>query len=65
MTARRNDDDWTSDLASEDGVRCAMMLCAIFATCCTEVFPRACRKTGRVDDAFLDDMVQETSHEDS
>jgi RNA polymerase sigma-70 factor (ECF subfamily) len=58
MTARRNDEDWTGDLASqdaalrEDAVRDLRdMLCRGLS--------RSLSKSGRVDDAFLEDVVQE------
>jgi RNA polymerase sigma-70 factor (ECF subfamily) len=60
MTARRDDDDWTSDLASEnvtlrdDAVRDLrdMLLRGL---------AKSLTKYGRVDDAFLEDVVQEAS----
>ena len=60
MTVRRNDDDWTSDLASadaslrEDAVRDLrdMLLRGL---------AKSLSKEGRVDDAFLEDVVQEVS----
>jgi RNA polymerase sigma-70 factor (ECF subfamily) len=60
MTARREDDDWTSDLASvdarmrDDAVRDLrdMLLRGL---------SRSLSNYGRVDDAFLEDVVQEAS----
>ena len=60
MTARRDDGDWTSDLASEDrslrddAVRDLrdMLLRGL---------AKSLTKYGRVDDAFLEDVVQEAS----
>jgi RNA polymerase sigma-70 factor (ECF subfamily) len=60
MTNRRNDDDWMSDLASmdvslrDDAVRDLrdMLLRGL---------SRSLSKDGRVDDAFLEDVVQEVS----
>jgi RNA polymerase sigma-70 factor (ECF subfamily) len=59
MTARRNDDQWAHDLASEDAaVRddavgdLRDMLCRGLA--------KSLPKSGRVDEAFLEDVVQET-----
>jgi RNA polymerase sigma-70 factor (ECF subfamily) len=59
MTARRNDEDWTHDLGSADGslrdgaVRDLRdMLCRGLA--------KSLSRSGRVDDAFLEDVVQES-----
>ncbi len=58
MTSRRDDEDWTRDLASqnaglrEDAVRDLLdMLCRGLS--------KSLSKSGRVDDAFLEDVVQE------
>jgi RNA polymerase sigma-70 factor (ECF subfamily) len=58
MTARRNDDDWTSDLASgdaalrDDAVRDLRdMLCRGLA--------KSLPSYGRIDEAFLEDVAQE------
>jgi RNA polymerase sigma-70 factor (ECF subfamily) len=60
MSAWRTDEDWTHDLMSEDtalrddAVRdlCDMLLRGL---------SKSLSKTGRVDDAFLEDIVQESS----
>jgi RNA polymerase sigma-70 factor (ECF subfamily) len=59
MTARRNDNDWTNDLASEDSASrddaardLRDMLCRGLA--------KSLSKHGRVDDAFLEDVTQES-----
>jgi RNA polymerase sigma factor (sigma-70 family) len=60
MIARRNDGEWTRDLASADvtlrdsavGDLCDMLFRAL---------AKSLSKSGRVDDAFLDDIVQEAS----
>lgn len=64
MAARRNDGDWTADLASaeaplrDDALRDLQdMLFRGLA--------KSLSKGGRVDDAFLEDVVQESVHEDS
>jgi hypothetical protein len=58
MTARRNDEDWTRDLASED--------VALREDAVRDLRDMLCRglskslsKNGRVDEAFLEDVVQE------
>lgn len=60
MTARRNDDDWTSDLASED-----MVLRDDAVRDLRDMLFRGLSKSlsrdHRIDDAFLDDIVQEAS----
>lgn len=60
MTTRRNDDEWTRDLASQDASLrndalsdlCDMLLRGLSTSL---------SKHGRVDDAFLEDTVQEAS----
>ena len=60
MTAWRNDEDWTPDLASEDA---ALRESAVGDL--RDMLYRGLSKSlsnhGRVDDAFLDDIVQEAS----
>lgn len=58
MTARRNEDEWAHDLASED--------VALRDDAVSDLRDMLCRglakslsKSGRVDDAFLEDIVQE------
>ena len=58
MTARRNDEDWTRDLASQDA--------ALRDDAASDLRDMLCRglskslsKHGRVDDAFLEDVAQE------
>jgi RNA polymerase sigma-70 factor, ECF subfamily len=60
MTARRNDDDWTSDLASED---VALRDDAVrdLRDMLFRGLSKSLSKDRRVDDAFLDDIVQESS----
>ena len=60
MTTQRNDEDWTRDLASEDT--------ALRDDAVTDLrdlllrgLSRSLSKQGRVDDAFLEDIVQESS----
>src|SRR5215471_7883123 len=60
MTTRRDDHDWTSDLASEDAV-----LRNDAVSDLRDMLFRGLSKSlsrhGRVDDAFLEDIVQEAS----
>jgi RNA polymerase sigma-70 factor (ECF subfamily) len=60
MTARRNDEDWTGDLASEDT---ALREDAVsdLRDVLFRGLSRSLSKHGRVDDAFLEDVVQESS----
>lgn len=60
MTARRKDEDWTRDLASEDA---ALRDNAVgdLRDMLYRGLSKALSKHGRVDDAFLDDIVQEAS----
>jgi RNA polymerase sigma-70 factor (ECF subfamily) len=60
MIARRNDEDWTRDLASEDA---ALRDNAIgdLRDMLYRGLSKSLSKQGRVDDAFLDDIVQEAS----
>ncbi len=60
MIARRNDEDWTRDLASEDT---ALRDDAIgdLRDMLYRGLSKSLSKQGRVDDAFLDDIVQEAS----
>ena len=60
MIARRNDGEWTRDLASADVTLRESAVCDL----CDMLFralAKSLSKNGRVDDAFLDDMVQEAS----
>jgi RNA polymerase sigma-70 factor, ECF subfamily len=60
MTARRNDGDWIADLASEDA---ALRNDAVrdLRDMLYRGLSKSLSKTGRVDDAFLEDVVQEVS----
>ncbi len=60
MTARRSDDDWTSDLASED---VALRDDAVrdLRDMLFRGLSKSLSKDRRIDDAFLDDIVQESS----
>ena len=60
MIAQRVDDDWTSDLASEDA---AMRGNAVsdLRDMLLRGLAKSLSKQGRVDDAFLEDTVQEAS----
>jgi RNA polymerase sigma-70 factor, ECF subfamily len=60
MTTRRNDDDWTSDLASEDTALRDDALSDL-RDMLIRGLSRSLSKNGRVDDAFLEDIVQESS----
>lgn len=60
MNARRDDDKWTSDLASEEA---ALREDAVsdLRDMLFRGLSRSLSKTGRIDDAFLEDVVQEAS----
>jgi RNA polymerase sigma-70 factor, ECF subfamily len=60
MTARRNDGEWTHDLASADA---ALRDHAVsdLRDMLIRGLSKSLSKTGRVDDAFLEDIVQEAS----
>src|SRR5262245_19082315 len=60
MNARRDDEDWTRDLASEDA---ALRDDAVrdLRDMLFRGLAKSLSKQGRVDDAFLDDIVQEAS----
>jgi len=60
MTARRNDDDWTADLVSEE---MALRNDALrdLRDMLYRGLAKSLSKGGRVDDAFLEDIVQESS----
>ena len=60
MTARRNDDDWAGDLASKDA---ALRTDAVadLRDMLYRGLSKILSKHGRVDDAFLEDIVQEAS----
>ena len=58
MTARRNDDDWTSDLASQDVALREDAIRDLRDLLCRGL-SKSLSKSGRVDDAFLEDIVQE------
>jgi RNA polymerase sigma-70 factor, ECF subfamily len=60
MTGKRNDDDWTRDLASADTVLRADAVGDLRDMLCRGL-SKSLSKTGQVDDAFLDDVVQEAS----
>ena len=60
MTARRDDDDWTSDLASEDA-RLRDDAVRDLRDMLLRGLSRSLSNHGRVDDAFLEDAVQEAS----
>jgi RNA polymerase sigma-70 factor (ECF subfamily) len=60
MRARRHDEDWTRDLASEN----ATLRDDAVSDLCDMLFrglSKSLSKSGRVDDAFLEDVVQEAS----
>jgi RNA polymerase sigma-70 factor (ECF subfamily) len=60
MTARRNDEDWTRDLASEDpGLRNDAV--GDLRDMLFRGLSKTLSKEGRVDEAFLEDVVQEAS----
>jgi RNA polymerase sigma-70 factor (ECF subfamily) len=60
LAARRNDEDWTRDLVSQDTARrdnaVSHLRDVLFRGLSTSL-----SKQGRVDDAFLEDVVQESS----
>jgi RNA polymerase sigma factor (sigma-70 family) len=60
MTVRRDDDEWTSDLASEDS---SLRDDAVndLRDMLLRGLAKSLTKYGRVDDAFLEDVVQEAS----
>jgi RNA polymerase sigma-70 factor (ECF subfamily) len=58
MTARRDDHDWTRDLASEDGVLRGDAI-ADLRDMLLRGLAKSLSKQGRVDDAFLEDTVQD------
>jgi RNA polymerase sigma-70 factor (ECF subfamily) len=60
MTALRQDDDWTRDLASEDAVLREDAV-GDLRDMLFRGLSKSLSKSGRVDDAFLDDIVQEAS----
>ena len=58
MTARRNDDDWTRDLASQDAALRDDAVSDLRDMLCRGL-AKSLSKSGRVDDAFLEDVAQE------
>ena len=58
MTARRNDDAWPSDLASEDTALRDDAVSDLRDMLCRGL-SKSLSKNGRVDDAFLEDVVQD------
>ena len=60
MTAQRDDHDWTSDLASEDAVLRNEAVSDL-RDMLFRGLSKSLSKHGRVDDAFLEDIVQEAS----
>jgi RNA polymerase sigma-70 factor, ECF subfamily len=58
MTACRNDDQWTHDLASEDAALRDDAVGDLRDMLCRGL-SKSLSKSGRVDDAFLEDIVQE------
>ena len=60
MTAYRSDDEWTHDLASEDAALRDEAICDLRDMLCRGL-SKSLSKGGRVDDAFLEDIVQEAS----
>jgi RNA polymerase sigma-70 factor (ECF subfamily) len=60
MTARRNDGDWTADLASED-VALRNDALRDLRDMLYRGLTKSLSKGGRVDDAFLEDIAQESS----
>ena len=58
MTARRNDEDWTRDLASQDAALREDAVSDLRDMLCRGL-AKSLSKSGRVDDAFLEDVVQE------
>lgn len=59
MTARRNDDVWARDLASEDAALRDDAVSDLRDMLCRGL-AKSLSKSGRVDDAFLEDVVQES-----
>lgn len=60
MIAQRDDDNWTNDLASEDAVLRGNAICDL-RDMLLRGLGRSLSKQGRVDDAFLEDIVQEAA----
>jgi len=60
MTARRNDDEWAHDLVSKDTALRDDAVSDLRDMLCRGL-SKSLSKSGRVDDAFLDDIVQESS----
>jgi RNA polymerase sigma-70 factor (ECF subfamily) len=60
MIAQRDDDNWTSDLASED-VALRESAVSDLRDMLLRGLAKSLSKQGRVDDAFLEDIVQEAS----
>lgn len=58
MITRRNDDQWVRDLESEDIVLRDDAVCDLRDMLCRGL-AKSLSKSGRVDDAFLEDIVQE------
>jgi RNA polymerase sigma-70 factor (ECF subfamily) len=58
MTARRNDDDWTRDLASEDLTLREDAVADLRDMLCRGL-SQSLSKHGQIDDAFLEDVTQE------
>jgi RNA polymerase sigma-70 factor (ECF subfamily) len=58
MTAHRNDDEWAHDLASEDTALREDAVSDLRDMLCRGLF-KSLSKSSRVDDAFLEDIVQE------
>ena len=58
MTAHRNDEDWTRDLASEDAALREDAVRDLRDMLCRGL-SKSLSKSGRADDAFLEDVVQE------
>lgn len=58
MTTRRNEDEWAHDLASEDAALRDDAVCDLRDMLCRGL-AKSLPKSGRVDDAFLDDIAQE------
>ena len=59
MTARRNDDEWVHDLASEDTALRDDAISDLRDMLCRGL-SKSLSQSGRVDGAFLEDIVQET-----
>jgi RNA polymerase sigma-70 factor (ECF subfamily) len=60
MIAQREDEDWTSDLASEDAALRGSAVCDL-RDMLLRGLAKSLSRQGRVDDAFLEDIVQEAS----